>query len=150
MRASAPRIRSASTFGGRRPGLARALRRESTDAESVLWLQLRGRNVAGVKFRRQQAMGPYVLDFYCHERNLVVEVDGGHHFEPEQETYDARRTAWLESQGLRVLRFTNHEVLTETEAVLDQILSALQEAEGTPSPWPSPWGRGDSALGSGG
>jgi very-short-patch-repair endonuclease len=65
---------------------------------------------------------------------LVIQVDGGHHFEPIHEENDNRRTAWLESRGLRVLRFDNREVLTETEAVLEQILSVVQEQGGTPSP----------------
>ncbi len=115
---------------------ARSLRKEQTDAESTLWRLLRDRRIAGAKFRRQHPIPPYVVDFYCHEANLVVEVDGGQH--AEQRRGDERRTAFLERRGLRVLRFWNHEVLQETDAVLEHIWQALTptlsqgEREGVP------------------
>ena len=134
LRAIAPNIRAASVYGGRRPELARTLRRESTAAEDLLWHHLRNRALAGLKFRRQQAMGPYILDFYCHKRGLAIEVDGGQHFEPEQEARDQERSRWLESAGLRVLRFSNSEVLNRTDLVLDQILTVAENKSPSPSP----------------
>ena len=91
---------------------ARALRREMTDAESKLWYHLRAHGLAGFKFRRQHPFGPYVLDFYCPIARLVIELDGGQHFEPETLVRDAERTRYLEESGLRVLRFTNFEALS--------------------------------------
>jgi len=93
---------------------ARKLRKEATDAERVLWSRLR---------RRQQPMGQYIVDFVCFEKRLVVEVDGSQH--NEQQRYDAFRTDWLESQGYRVLRYWNNEVLSETESVIDAICQEL-------------------------
>jgi len=109
---------------------ARALRREMTDAESKLWYHLRAHGLAGFKFRRQHPFGPYVLDFYCPIARLVIELDGGQHFEPETLVRDAERTRYLEESGLRVLRFTNFEALSETDATLN----AIDEALGSPSP----------------
>ena len=109
----------------------RNLRRISTNAEAWLWRFLRARQVGGAKFRRQHQYGSYILDVYCEQARLVVEVDGGQHFEPDGIERDAERTRHLEADGLRVLRFTNVEVLKETEAVLDQIWNAV---EGLPSP----------------
>ncbi|MDZ7393173.1 MAG: DUF559 domain-containing protein, partial [candidate division KSB1 bacterium] len=102
---------------------ARNLRKQQTDAETKLWCMLRDRRLAGAKFRRQHPIPPYVVDFYCHEAKLVVEADGGQH--DDQRRYDQERTRFLEQRGLRVLRFWNHEILTETEAVLQQIWNAL-------------------------
>lgn len=104
---------------------ARRLRREATDAESLLWFFLRNRRLAGFKFRRQYPYGPYILDFYCPAAGLAVEVDGGQHAEYEQAQRDTERTAVLNAAGIRVIRFWNHHVLNETEAVLETILEAL-------------------------
>jgi len=112
-------------------GYSRELRRGQTKAEQLLWRLLRSRQVAGAKFRRQHALGPYILDFLCVERSLVVELDGDSHAQPEQVVWDEQRTRFLEARGLRVLRFSNHEVLCETEAVLQQVYAALNPA---PSP----------------
>jgi very-short-patch-repair endonuclease len=131
-----PSIRASGLYGGRSAGLPRNLRRASTDAESVLWKHLRGRAIAGAKFRRQQPLGPYILDFYCHERCLVIEVDGGQHFEPEAELADRVRTGWLEGRGLTVLRFSNLEVLNETTAVLERIFESLSDRSPHPNPLP--------------
>src|SRR3989338_8545860 len=95
---------------------ARHLRSSQTPAEEALWQQLRLRQLAGHKFRRQQPLGPYIVDFACLEARLIVELDGGHH--AARAEYDAERTAWLEAQDFRVLRFWNHEVLTEPEAAI--------------------------------
>ena len=127
VRARHLRIRSASTYGGRGPSLPRALRAASTPAESVLWHHLRNRRLAGAKFRRQQALGPYVVDFYCHQHSLIIEVDGSQHYDADQSTKDRQRSDWLESKGLRVLRFNNREVLGETELVLEQIQRVIEE-----------------------
>jgi very-short-patch-repair endonuclease len=116
---------------------ARTLRRQSSDAERVLWRHLRARRLMGYKFRRQVVMEPYIVDFVCLEAGLIIEADGGQH--SNQVTYDTRRTVVLEGMGYRVLRFWNHEVLGELQSVLEQIRTALIEA---PSPQPSPGGRG--------
>ena len=100
---------------------ARELRRAATPAEQKLWRQLRNRQLHGLKFRRQAALGPFIADFYCHECQLVIELDGQHHAEPEQQRYDAARSEWLESQGLRVVRFSNREVEENLAGVLDSI-----------------------------
>ena len=112
---------------------ARKLRRESTDAERALWPRLRDRGLRGFKFRRQAPIGHYIVDFLCMERQLVVELDGGHH--ADQRESDEIRTRALESQGFRVLRFWNDEVLRQPDSVLGAILSHLDPA-------PSPHGRG--------
>jgi very-short-patch-repair endonuclease len=104
---------------------AKELRKNSTDAERALWRQLRAHRLAGYKFRRQQSIGRYIVDFLCFEKRLIVELDGGQH--AEQVAYDAERTAWLQSQGFKVLRFWNHEVLQNTEAVLEVILRECEQ-----------------------
>jgi very-short-patch-repair endonuclease len=102
---------------------AREMRREMTDAESLLWRLLRNRRVAGVKFRRQHPVGRYILDFYCDEKKLAIELDGGQH--ADAVNYDERRDAWLRAQGVQVLRFWNNQVLEETEAVMEAIYRTL-------------------------
>lgn len=103
---------------------ARELRTRFNEAETLLWQQLRGRRFQGFKFRRQRPLGPYILDFVCLEAGLVIEIDGGQH--SEQQAYDQQRTALIESQGLTVTRFWNHEVMNETPAVLEKIWQTLQ------------------------
>ena len=110
-------------------GRARALRKQSTDAERLLWSRLRNRRMMGLKFRRQAPIGRYIVDFVCHERNLIIEVDGGQH--QERQAADRIRTEWLNSQGFTVVRYWNNEVLVELEGVLESIRMAL---EGDPSP----------------
>jgi very-short-patch-repair endonuclease len=95
-----------------------------TDAERRLWSALRSRRLQGFKFRRQHPLGNYILDFACIEHRLVIEADGGQHAD---NLADERRTAWLESQGWRVIRFWNNDILTNTEGVLDAILRILVE-----------------------
>jgi very-short-patch-repair endonuclease len=107
---------------------ARALRQSMTDAERRLWRYLR-RHFLGVHFRRQVPIGSYIVDFACLRRKLVIEVDGGQHLESEE---DLVRDRWLKEQGYRVLRFWNHEVLRNTEGVLEVIgarLGAWTEGE---------------------
>ena len=103
---------------------ARVLRRNMTDAEQALWRHLRHRQLAGHHFRRQCPIGPYIVDFACLGRRLVVEVDGGQHCES---TRDRRRDGWLRSQGFLVLRFWNNEVLEQIEGVCDMILDLLSK-----------------------
>ena len=109
----------------------RSLRRTSTDAEATLWAHLRRKGLTGFKFRRQHPCGPYILDFYCSERRLVVELDGGQHFDKAAQSYDQRRTAFLVRQGIQVIRFPTDLVFREPIAVLEAILLALA---GGPSP----------------
>ena len=103
--------------------LARALRQRQTDAEKVLWGRLRNRQLEGCKFRRQQVIGTYIVDFLCLDPKLVIELDGGQHAECKEQ--DNRRTRYLQSLGFRVLRFWNHEALREPDAVLEVIHAAL-------------------------
>ena len=98
------------------------MRDEMTPAEQVLWQALRGRRLAGLKFRAQHPVGPFVLDFYCSRHKLVVELDGDIH--DQQQERDAARTAQLNAYGYRVIRFRNAEVLTDLPAVLEKIAQA--------------------------
>ena len=98
---------------------------EGTDAEAVLWQLLRNRKLIGCKFRRQVPIGRYVADFFCHERRLIVELDGGVHSDPDQQLHDQNRDTFLLSLGLRILRFSNEQVLGAPQEVLDQIRTAL-------------------------
>jgi very-short-patch-repair endonuclease len=111
---------------------ARQLRRDSTDAERHLWQKLKGRRLSGYKFVRQAPIGPYIVDFCCREKRLVIELDGGQH--SDQARADARRTKQLEALGDRVVRFWNDQVMTNTDAILLEILTMLNH----PSPHPSP------------
>jgi adenine-specific DNA-methyltransferase len=113
---------------------ARSLRETSTDAEALLWFHLRDRRLANHKFRRQRPIGSYFADFACVEARLVVELDGGQH--AQAAAYDEDRTRFMQSQGYRVLRFWNDEVLTRTKAVRERILQALQEDNPHPHPLP--------------
>ena len=111
---------------------ARTLRSRLTDAERKLWYALRDRRFAGVKFRRQVPVGPYVADFLCYEARLVIEVDGGQHAESAN---DRRRDRWFAGNAFRVLRFWNNDVLKQTNSVLEIIMAALNNCEpASPSP----------------
>ena len=112
---------------------AKQLRKNSTAAERSLWRVLRSRQLAGHKFRREQPLGGFIVDFVCFEKRLVVEVDGGQHQEQKQAADDVERSAWLERQGFRVLRFWDDEVLKQIEDVKDAIWRALVESN-VPSP----------------
>lgn len=114
---------------------SRALRRDMSDAERRLWYCLRGHRFLGLKFKRQKPLGRYIVDFICMELHLIIELDGGQHM--EQAGYDARRDAWLREQGFSVLRFWNHEVLRQTEAVLERLrLWVEQKSPSPPAPLP--------------
>lgn len=118
---------------------AKQLRSNMTEAESLLWYHLRGHRLCGMKFKRQQPLGDYIVDFVSFDKKLVIEVDGGQHVDSQP---DKRRDTWLQGQGFRMLRFWNNEVLGETEAVLERILQEI-----TPSPQPlSHEGRGVKSL----
>ena len=119
--------------------LQRKLRTHMTDAESRLWQRLRGRQIAGFKFRRQHPFMDFVLDFACLEMRLVVEVDGGQHLDSQQ---DRVRDQRLHEAGFRVIRFWNNQVLQEIDAVVDAIWTALHDesdhARSHSSPSPPP------------
>ena len=100
---------------------ARKLRRKHTDVERKLWSALRNRQFAGCKFRRQQPIGPYIVDFVCFESQLVIELDGGQHGLDDAITYDEARTRFLAKDGFKVLRFFNHEINENLNGVLDAI-----------------------------
>ena len=115
---------------------AKALRQNMTDAERLLWKHLRAHRLLEQKFRRQQPIGPYTVDFVHFAARLIIECDGGQHNESAKVT---QRDAWLKQQGFQILRFWNHDILNNTESVLTQILSSL-----TPL---SPRGRGAGGEG---
>ncbi|MBU2713540.1 endonuclease domain-containing protein [Zooshikella harenae] len=105
----------------------RALRSNLTEPERRLWNALRKKQL-GVKFRRQHGIGQYIVDFYCAERRLVIEVDGESHFTHEGIAYDDVRDRFLESCGLKVLHFTNQQVMCELEGVLSRIFIEVNKA----------------------
>lgn len=104
--------------------LARELRQKQTSAEAIFWELVRSRRLLGLKFRRQQQLGPFIADFYCHQARLVVELDGGVHGAPAQADRDANRDVYLKENRLRVLRFTNQQLLDDPESVLREIAQA--------------------------
>ncbi len=116
--------------------VAKHLRKQGTDAERLLWNRLRARQIHGLRFRRQEPIGQYIADFLCYEVKMVIEVDGGQH--AGQKQYDEKRDHWMASQGFRVLRFWDHEVLTNINGVLEKIMVQIP-----PSPSPSHQGRGN-------
>ena len=103
---------------------ARLLRKLQTDAESLLWYHLRGKRFEGYKFRRQDPIDRYIVDFVCRKHRLIVELDGGQHL--ESAAYDEERTRYLEAQGYTVIKFWNNELLTQTNNVLEEILNNLK------------------------
>jgi very-short-patch-repair endonuclease len=106
--------------------VSRQLRTSSSEAERKLWYYLKRKQLSGLRFRRQFPLGPYFADFVCLSARLVIEVDGSQHGELAQVAHDARRTAWLERNGFRVLRFWTHTLMTDIEAVMDGIDGALR------------------------
>jgi very-short-patch-repair endonuclease len=114
-------------------GPAKALRQRSTEAESLLWKHLRAKRFKKLKFKRQEPIGKYIVDFVCYEKRIIVEVDGGQH--SANKAKDHERDNWFRSEGFKVMRFWNHEVLTQTDTVLTAIMMNCFE---TPSPSPSP------------
>ncbi|NQD36823.1 endonuclease domain-containing protein [Permianibacter sp. IMCC34836] len=123
---------------------AKSLRRNMTDAEQLLWRHLRAHRLNGEKFRRQQPLGPYIVDFIHFDARLIVEADGGQH---NGSIRDQNRDAWLEQQGFKILRFWNNDILNNTDAVLTVIFEAVS---GPLSPSPSPArGEGSNTTGQG-
>ncbi len=110
---------------------AKRLRSNMTDAERRLWYRPRANRFGGLKFKRQARIGPYIVDFICFEHKLIIELDGGQHAENAR---DRARDAWLTSEGYRVIRFWNNDVLKRTSAVLEQIANAFELPEATPLP----------------
>ncbi len=106
---------------------ARELRKNSTDAERMLWSELRDHKLNGIGFRRQVPIKNYIVDFACHIAKLVVELDGGQHFSDSAEAADAARTAMIEARGFKVLRFSNLDVMTNRAGVLETIAVAVAE-----------------------
>ncbi len=106
-------------------GFARELRQRQTDAERALWRHLRNMQVGGVKFRRQEPIGRYIVDFASFDRNLVIEIDGSQHGEAMEMEKDEQRTRWLDSRGFRVERFWSNEVLTNIDGVAERISEIL-------------------------
>ena len=119
--------------------LARELRRNMNDAERLLWSRLRAHRMEGRKFRRQHALGTYIVDFVCLDERLIIEIDGDRHGNDLREALDAKRTSYLEKLGFRVIRFWNHHVVTDLESVAETIFVELNDYP-RPSPQPSPRG----------
>lgn len=117
---------------------AKQLRQNQTDAEKILWMALRNRQINQLKFRRQVSIGRYIVDFVCFENRLIIELDGGQHADAEQ--YDEERTGWLESQGFMVIRFWNNDVMENIESVLMRIMELTVKP-----PHPNPPPRGERA-----
>jgi very-short-patch-repair endonuclease len=102
---------------------AKELRKSMTEAEDILWKHLRNKKLNGLKFRRQHPLDIFIADFYCHEKKLVIELDGGIHDILEQKEYDEGRTSELEGKGFKVIRFRNEEIMNDLEDVLNRILA---------------------------
>jgi very-short-patch-repair endonuclease len=149
-RGQTPRYGKHRTRSAAARDFARQLRRNSTDAERRLWRLLRDHRFNELRFRRQYACGIYFLDFYCPVAKLAVELDGGGHGFPDQRARDEKRNHLLEERGIKVLRFWNHQMRGELEAVRFEIWHSLMERTGrreeiagyrpkpAPSPQPSP------------
>jgi very-short-patch-repair endonuclease len=110
-------------------GKARALRRELTAAEKLLWKAIRRNLLEGFYFRRQHPVGPFIADFYCHKGKLVVEVDGETHQSPAEIVYDEDRSAYMLKHGLKVIRFSNADVLCNLDMVLEEITKSLMKGD---------------------
>ncbi len=105
---------------------AKKLRENQTEVEELLWLALKSNQVEGYKFRRQHPISLYIADFYCHKLKLVIEIDGGYHLSEEQQLLDKERTANIEYQGLRVIRFSNEEVVLKLQEVISKIKDCIK------------------------
>src|SRR5581483_1340075 len=128
-------VRAADREGGAAPAhrpvarinrfRAKSMRSEMTDAEHVLWAQLRAHRLNGLSFRRQAPIGSFIVDFVCHEYRLIIELDGGQHADDRQARHDLKRQEWLKSKGYRVLRFWNSDVVRFRESVLETIVETI-------------------------
>ena len=106
---------------------AKSMRSEMTDAERTPWMRLRAHRLNRLSFRRQTPIGPFIVDFVCHEQNLVIELDGGQHATDDEAERDLKRTQWLQSRGYRVLRLWNSVVLRQCDSVVQKILEIIAE-----------------------
>ena len=135
----------------------KALRSNMTPAEATLWRALKGKGAGGLKFRRQQGIGPFILDFYCPKYRIGIELDGASH--DNKFEYDVERTAYLHEQGIRLLRFSNQQVFTSMQGVLAEIIRAASGGSdhaglvndhaglvSDPTPYPSPTGEGSGCA----
>jgi very-short-patch-repair endonuclease len=113
---------------------SRSLRRNLTDSERIIWYAVRAHRLNGASFRRQTPIGPFIVDFVCHDHRLIIEIDGAQHFEAEHEKRDSRRDAYLKARGYRVLRFNNHDVMKNRRGVLEAISTVLGASPSLPSP----------------
>lgn len=103
------------------------LRMSETDAEKLLWEKLRDKKLNGIKFRRQHPIAIFILDFYCHKYKLAIEVDGNYHFTEQQRALDQERTDYFRNNNIRLIRFSNEEVINKTEEVLNSILQLIEK-----------------------
>ncbi|WP_180110891.1 MULTISPECIES: endonuclease domain-containing protein [unclassified Acinetobacter] len=110
---------------------AKSMRHTATDAEHLMWQLLRAKRFMNLKFRRQHVIQPYIVDFYCHEIGLVIELDGSQHGTDDVVEYDAERTKFLEALGLTVVRYWNHDVLGRMEVVLEDLWLKCGELKNT-------------------
>jgi very-short-patch-repair endonuclease len=117
---------------------ARKLRHDMTDAERKLWWHLRRLPIDHSHFRRQATIGPFFADFACHERRLIIEVDGSQHNGPENIAKDEERSVYLQAQGYRILPFWNNDVLRNIDSVVEAVFTAMLQHEASPPPLPPP------------
>ena len=110
---------------------AKSLRSNATDAEHLMWQLLRAKRFMNLKFRRQHVIKRYIVDFYCHDIGLVIELDGSQHGTDDGKEYDAERTKFLEALDLRVVRYWNHDVLGRTDVVLEDLWRVCDELKNT-------------------
>ena len=118
--------------------VAKGLRKSSTDAERLLWRYLKAKQFNGLKFRRQAQIGKFIVDFVCYEQSIIIEADGGQHAIEKEK--DEERTQWLNSQGFRVLRFWNNDILTNIDGVMERIRMSCDSPVNAPLPNPLPRG----------
>ncbi|EXB25476.1 endonuclease domain-containing protein [Acinetobacter courvalinii] len=109
---------------------AKTMRSNATDAEHLMWQLLRAKRFMNLKFRRQHVIAPYIVDFYCHELGLVIELDGSQHGTDDGKEYDAERTKFLEALDVKVVRYWNHDVLKNTESVLGDLWNVCLHLKG--------------------
>jgi very-short-patch-repair endonuclease len=116
---------------------ARLLRRNQTEAEQILWSLLRNRAL-GCKFRRQHPIGRYIIDFVCLETKLIIEIDGGHHLDPDKSKNDKERTLWLQSQGYTILRFWNSSIIADPDSAILKVREILKSKSPSSQIFPLP------------
>ncbi len=125
-------------------GLKQRLRSEMTEPEKRLWFRLRSRQLRSLKFHRQHGIGPYIVDFYCPDKGVIIEVDGDTHAAGQQRVRDVQRDRYLRALGLRIIRYTNQEIMRNLEGVLEDLCGKI--SAGSTSPGPSLQRRGECAT----